>query len=126
MRENPGTQPAEPERYWIALRGHALDIDYGLAWNFIDHDGRPLQLRFRRNWAPTGSPEVFDGTGQLIAVVADAQRPDNGDIVAISRPGVTRAAVEYALNGWQVWARLTEDTVNLAEIRRRVHAAGLG
>jgi hypothetical protein len=33
--------------------------------------------------------------------------------------------VEAALDGWQGWAMITEDTVNLAEIRRRVHASGL-
>lgn len=102
-----------------------MDIDYGLATDFIDLDGRPFQLRFRRNWAPAGSPDVFDGTGQLIAVVTDAERRDDGNIVPISRPGVTRAAIEHVLDGWQVWAQLTEDTANLAEIRRRVHTAGL-
>jgi hypothetical protein len=102
------------------------DIDYGLAWDFIDdRDGRPLQLCFRRNYAPKGSPETFDGTGQLIGVVAAEGRADNGDIVAISRPGVTRTAIDTALDGWQYWAMLTDDTVNLAEIRRRIHAADL-
>ena len=103
-----------------------MDIDYGLALDFIDDaDGRPLQLRFRRNWAPAHSAETFDGTGQLIAVVADADRADNGDIVAISRPNVPRSDVERALDGWETWAELTPDTVNLAAIRRRIHAAGL-
>jgi len=103
-----------------------MDIDYGLALDFIDdRDGRPLQLRFRRNWAPADSPETFDGTGQLIAQVVDASRADNGDIVAISRPGVARAEVEKALDGWETWAELTAETVNLAQIRRRIRAAGL-
>jgi hypothetical protein len=103
-----------------------MDIDYGLALDFIDdQDGRPLQLRFRRNWAPADSPETFDGTGQLIAVVIDAGRPDNGDIVAISRPNASRADIERALDGWETWAELTPQTVNLAQIRRRIHAAGL-
>jgi hypothetical protein len=103
-----------------------VDIDYGLALDFIDDaDGRPLQLRFRRNWAPADSPETFDGTGQLIAVVADAERADNGDIVSISRPDVCRADVEAALDGWETWAELTAESVNLAAIRRRIHAAGL-
>lgn len=102
-----------------------MDIDYGYAWDFIDRDGRPLQLRFRRTWAPPGSPEIFDGTGQLIAVVHSAHRRDNGDVVAISRPGVAHVDVEQALDGWQSWAMLGEDSVNLAEIRRRIHAAGL-
>jgi hypothetical protein len=103
-----------------------VDIDYGLALDFIDDaDGRPLQLRFRRNWAPADSPETFDGTGQLIAVVVAADRADDGDIVAISRPDVTRVDIEAALDGWETWAELTPDTINLAQIRRRIHAAGL-
>ena len=29
------------------------EIDYALAWDFIDSaDGKPRQLRFRRNFAP--------------------------------------------------------------------------
>ena len=103
-----------------------MDIDYGLALDFIDdRDGRPLQLRFRRNWAPANSPDIFDGTGQLIGVVAAADRADNGDIVAISRPNIARADVEAALDGWEDWAELSEHTINLAQIRRRIHAAGL-
>jgi hypothetical protein len=87
-----------------------MDIDYGYACDFIDdRDGRPLQLRFRRNWAPPDSPEIFDGTGQLIAVVHSAHRPDNGDIVPISRPNVPHDDVENALDGWHTWAMLTED-----------------
>jgi hypothetical protein len=38
---------------------------------------------------------------------------------------VAYPAVEQVLDGWQNWAMITDDTVNLAEIRRRVHAAGL-
>ena len=53
------------------------DIDYGLAYDFVDTDGRPRQLRFRRNYAPAGTADTFDGTGQLVAVIADAARPDN-------------------------------------------------
>ena len=33
--------------------------------------------------------------------------------------------IEQALDGWQGWAMITGNTVNLAEIRRRVAAAGL-
>lgn len=103
------------------------DIDFGLAYHFIDpHDGIPRQLRFHRNWAPPGDPRIFDGTGQLVAVIADAQRPDNGHTLAVSRPNVTYADVESALDGWQTWAMIDGTEVNLAEIRRRIHAAGLG
>jgi hypothetical protein len=102
-----------------------MDIDYALVWNFVDLDGRPRQLRFRRDDDPQRNTDVLSGTGQLIAVITDPQRPDRGDTVAISRPGVAYADVDAALDGWQDWAMITEDTVNLAEIRRRVHAAGL-
>ena len=55
------------------------DIDFGLGLDFVDPaDGVPRQLRFERNWAPPGDPRVFDGTGQLVAVIADGTRPDNG------------------------------------------------
>ena len=76
------------------------EIDYALAWDFVDPaDGKPRQLRFRRNFAPRNDPRVFDGTGQLVAVVADAHRSDNGDQIAISRPDVSYNAIETALHG---------------------------
>ncbi|MDD4868173.1 MAG: hypothetical protein PHQ28_13940 [Mycobacterium sp.] len=103
-----------------------VDIDYGLAFDFLDDAGRPLQLRFRRNYAPPGDPRLFADTGQLIAILVDRHRPDDGDIVAISRPNVERAQVEKVIENWESWAVLTDDQVNLSEIRRRVHAAGLG
>jgi hypothetical protein len=102
-----------------------MDIDYALMWNFFDLDGRPRQLRFRRDEDPHIAADVLCGTGQLIAVIADPQRPDRGDTVAISRPGVNYAAIEEVLDGWEGWAMITEDTVNLAEIRRRIQTAGL-
>jgi hypothetical protein len=95
------------------------DIDFALAWQFIDdRDGRPLQLRFRLD-------ATDDTIGQLVAVVADGHRRDNHDVIPISRSCVTQATVDAALDDWQTWARITDETVNLAEIRRRIHAAGL-
>ncbi|MBZ4522190.1 hypothetical protein, partial [Mycobacterium avium] len=80
------------------------EIDYAV-WDFIDPaDGKPRQLRFRRNFAPRNDPRIFDGTGQLVAVVADAHRPDNGDEIAVSRPGVLFDDVEAAIAGWETWA----------------------
>jgi hypothetical protein len=109
------------------------DIDYALAWEFIDPDtGRPMQLRFRQNYAPPGGDSVYDGTGQLYAIVADGRRPDNGDQVAISRPGVSFDHVERILDGWQDWAMLDGDdyghfrSINLGPIRQRINDAGLG
>jgi len=109
------------------------DIDFALAWEFVDpDDGRPRQLRFRRNYAPPGDDRVFDGTGQLYAIVADGHRSDNGDEIAISRPGVDFQKVEDVLDGWQDWATLYVDEnnidrwINLGDIRRRINDAGLG
>jgi len=93
-----------------------MDIDYALAFDFLDADGRPYQLRFRRE---------ADDTGQLIAVIAKF-RPDNGHTVAISRPGVNFHDVVAALAGWHTWARLTDSTVDLPAIGRRIRDAGLG
>jgi hypothetical protein len=99
-----------------------MDIDYALAWQFIDdRDGRPRQLRFRCD----DGDQSTAATGQLIAVIADGARDDNHHTVPISRPSVQRVDVDHALDGWQSWAGLTDETVNLAEIRRRIHAAGL-
>ena len=36
------------------------EIDYALAWDFIDPaDGKPRQLRSRRNFAPRNDPRIF-------------------------------------------------------------------
>ena len=95
-----------------------MDIDYALAFDFVDSDGRPYQLRFRRD------ADLVD-SGQLIAVIAKS-RPDKGLTRAISRPGVNFHDVVAALAGWHSWARLTDNTIDLAAIRRRVLDAGLG
>jgi hypothetical protein len=63
-----------------------MDIDYALICNFVDLDGPPRQLRFRRDDDPRTAADVLCGTGQLVAVI-------------------------------------TEGTVNLVEIHRRVQAA---
>jgi hypothetical protein len=102
------------------------DIDFGLALDFVDpSDGVPRQLRFTRNWAPPGDPRVFDGTGQLVAVVADRARPDDGHTIALTRPNVHIDDVEKILDGWESWARITSEVINLAQIRRRIVDAGL-
>jgi hypothetical protein len=106
-----------------------MEIDYGDAWDFVDDDGRPFKLRFRRNAAPRHDARIFDGTGQLIAVVADSERPDNQYEVGISRPNVSQAEVENAIDGWEEWATVidavTYRLLSLARIRGRIHAAGL-
>lgn len=102
------------------------DIDYGLALDFIDPaDNITHQLRFQLNWAPPGDPRLFDGTGQLLAVIDDTRRPDHGRTRALTRPGVAHADVEAALTGWQSWAMISDTVANLAAIRRALCAAGL-
>ena len=102
-----------------------IDIGYGLAWNFFDFGGRPCQLCLPRDRPPATTAEIVSGTGQLVGVIADPHRRDNNDIVAISRPGVRYTDVEQALDGWRHWARVTEETVDLLKIRRRIRDAGL-
>ena len=104
---------------WLDDNGQLLD----------DHDSRPYQLRFRRNgW--------FDDTGQLIAVVAKFDHPDNGHTLPISRADVDFNDVV----GLQVADRVADDfqqlfraeqTFGLAECgdlggRRRSGAARCG
>lgn len=109
------------------------DIDFALAFKYIDTDtGRAMKLRFRQNYAPSGEDRVYDGTGQLYAIVADRRRADDGDYIAISRPSVRFDEVEQVLDGWQDWATLLADeyghdrSINLGAIRRRINDAGLG
>ena len=52
-------RPRNPYTHWHTLTKETTptDIDYALNLKFIDdRDGRPLQLRFRCNFAPHGSP----------------------------------------------------------------------
>lgn len=99
------------------------DIDFGLAYVFLDPaDGIPRQLRFEIH---DGDLSTLDCTGQLVAIVADGRRHDRGETLLISRAGVTLAAVDSALDGWQTWAMVGHSYVNLAHIQRRIHAAGL-
>lgn len=110
------------------------DIDYCAGRDRIDSaDGKPRQLRFRfyrQRVAPPGSSRIFEGTGQLIAVVAKANHAENGDEIAISRPEVRRDEVEAAIKGFEIWATRyvgpgTKRIVDLALIRDRIRAAGL-
>jgi hypothetical protein len=109
-----------------------VDKDYALAWQFVGDDGRPRQLRFRMNFAPPGDPRTFDGTGQLVAAIADAARIDNFDEIPISRPNVDEEAVDAALDGWESWALLHEENsgidrwISLTAIQKCINAAGLG
>ncbi|TXI56477.1 hypothetical protein [Mycolicibacterium mageritense] len=96
-----------------------MDTDFALAYSFIDAtDGKPRQLRFRHTLAD-------QSRGQLVAVVANGRRTDNGDTLPISRPGVKFEKVQWALSGWQIWARLTETQINLTAIREQIRVSGL-
>ena len=100
-------------------------IDFALAWDFIDPaDGVPRQLRFESNDAPCGDLDA-DGIGQLVAVVTDDRHAEYGHTIAISQPNVLQSEVDRALAGWQTWAMITSTDVNLAQISRRIYAAGL-
>jgi hypothetical protein len=107
-----------------------VEIDFGEAWDFLDDAGRSRHLRFRPSLAPPGDPRVFAETGQLVAVIGDAGRPDNSDEIAISRPDVSYSAIETALDGWEGWAMVLDANtycwISLAQIQRRVNEAGLG
>src|ERR1700747_3229058 len=107
-----------------------MEIDYGDAWDFVDEEGQPYKLRFRRNPPPRNDPRIFDGTGQLIAVVADTNRADNHTEIPISWPNVLQADVERVLDAGEQWATVIDATtyclITLATIRSRIHAAGLG
>lgn len=96
-----------------------MDTDFALAYHFIDAtDGKPRQLRFRH------SPSD-PSRGQLIAVVANGRRPDNGDTMPISHPNVKFEKVQWALTGWQIWARITDTQINLTVIREQLRIRGL-
>lgn len=103
-----------------------MEIDYAVAWHFVDADGRRLQLRFRPDAASHVDTGTFGIFGQLIA--ADVN--DSSDEVAISRPNVPQTDVDTAIDGWQEWATLltrgSRRWISLTKIRRRIEAAGLG
>lgn len=106
------------------------EVDYALTWDFIDHDGRPRQMRFRQNLAKSRGRRSFKMAGQLIAVIDDLSRSDYGHEVPLTRPDVLQLEVDLALEGWQDWAMLfapntVERYISLVQIRRRLQAAGL-
>ena len=96
-----------------------MDTDFALAYSFIDAtDGKPRQLRFRHRLDD-------QSRGQLVAVVANGRRTDNGDTLPVSRPDVPYDKVQWALSGWRIWARLTETQINLTAIRDQIRVSGL-
>jgi hypothetical protein len=106
------------------------EIDYPANWKYhLPGDNRRMHMRFRRNWGPKGGA-VFDGTGQLIAVVIRPGHPDNHEVIALSRPNVNFDLVEDVLDGFGEWAwtggTAPQRTISLDIVRRRLAACGLG
>jgi len=97
-------------------------VDFALNYDFIDQDGRPRQLQFRRTG---GHPDAFKGTGQLIAVVANHLRVDNGHELHLTRDGITLDQIELVIDDWETWAKITDREYNLVAIAQRLRAAGL-
>lgn len=102
------------------------EIDYALAYDFIipTQPNVNWQLRFSLEQITTGSPWHTNPTGQLIAVVVNYGHANNGYTIAVSRPGIHFIDAEKAVNA-DCWPLLAPYKINLAEIRRRVVAAGL-
>ncbi|MGD9620600.1 MAG: hypothetical protein AB7G47_10170 [Mycolicibacterium sp.] len=123
-RVRPWATPTRNES--AGRQGNLSDIDYALAYDFIDRATPrvPYQLRFRLDppwpqsspWEatprvpyqlrfrldppwPQSSPWESDPTGQLVAVVATPGRADTGREVAISRAGVRFLDIEAAIYG---------------------------
>ena len=105
------------------------EIDFGLACEFWDELGRPLQMRFRRDFTPADSGEVFADRGQLLGVVTDPRRGDFGETVPLTRAGVALSAVEAVLEGWLDWAAIDPDQfcpkISIPAISARMQCAGL-
>lgn len=102
------------------------EIDYALAYQFrtTTDPGVSYQLRFRTAGHVPGNPWTTNPAGQLVAVVVDPTRADNGRTIAISRPGVAFLDVETAvdLNNWPFAA---PNIIDLDAITERIRRAGL-
>jgi len=111
-------------------------IDYALAYNFVEPADPtvPYRLEFRYPFTPGEDPrtDVANPAGQLLAVVK-GRHPHRGHIIPISRAAVRFNDIERAVgrDHWP-WYTLHAHTdaeltwINLAAVRRRIDAAGLG
>lgn len=102
------------------------EIDYALAYDFrtATDPGVSYQLRFRTDGATSGDPWGTNPTGQLVAVVVDPHRADNGRTVGVSRPGIPFLAAENAVDR-DDWPFITPHVVDLDAIAERIREAGL-
>lgn len=105
------------------------EIDYATALRFVDpasphmhyqlvfRVARPFPARWANAWQS-------NPTGQLVARVSYPEHPDFGMERYVSRPGIAFLDAEAAVNPGD-WPMLDSATINLAEVLRRVAAAGL-
>ncbi|WP_084043349.1 hypothetical protein [Mycobacterium avium] len=102
-------------------------IDYALAHDFIDPADTtvPYRLEFHHPYIADEDPhpQRSNPAGQLRAVVK-GRHPRRGTAIAISRAGVHYNAIQAAIGTWP-WRESTHTTIDLAQIRERVRAAGL-
>lgn len=101
-------------------------IDYALAFDFIDPElpTTPYRLEFRYPYkaGEDPSPRVSNPIGQLVAVVK-SRYPSRDAVVPVSRSHVHFNDVEAAVDA-DNWPHI-QGGIDLAEIRRRIQAAGL-
>jgi len=104
-------------------------VDYALAYDFIEPAAPEVshQLQFHYPYIPNeaGGLRNSNPRGQLVAEISHPGHPDHRQLIAISRPAVTYNDVEAAVDS-DHWPWYAPGKIDLAEIRRRVHAAGLG
>ncbi|MCV7147916.1 hypothetical protein [Mycobacterium riyadhense] len=102
-----------------------MEIDYAYGWDFVDDDGRRFKLRFRCSSAPWSDLCAFGEIGQLIAI------QDNNRLneIALSRHDVSKREIDEAIDGWERWATVVDNSpyrlLSLARIRARIRVAGL-
>jgi len=106
------------------------EIDYALAWDFIDPaDAKPASCGSGGTSPPQRPAHLRRArTTRRRGCRRTSQR--QRDEIAISRPGISFDDVEAALAGWKDWATLRiadngiDRTINLARIRDRIRAKG--
>ncbi|KMO69833.1 hypothetical protein [Mycolicibacterium chlorophenolicum] len=103
-------------------------IDYALAHDFIDPADTtiPYRLEFQHPYVADQDPHPTrsNPAGQLRAVVK-GRHPHRGTAIAISRLGVHYNSVQAAIGDTWPWREPARTTIDLAQIRERVRAAGL-
>ena len=101
--------------------------DYALAFDFIDPADPtvPYRLEFRYPYRADERPQPQAPTPPASSSRSSrAHHPKRGTTVAVSRPGVRFNAIEDAVRR-EPWPMLPGEKIDLAQIRRRIQAAGL-